>query len=74
MADNVVNFEHASTIEKLIQTLGLEECKRLGFVMDDKGVMCLTTSGGYLVYVEAMGVKSLPEAFAAGYGCAKEHG
>ncbi len=75
MADNVVDFEHAPTIEKLIQSFGLAECKRLGFVMDEDGVLRLTTSGyGYLLFVEARDVKTVQEAFAAGYMVAKEHG
>lgn len=73
MANGVIDFQNMQQIEKLRSTLGDGECRRLGFILDDNGVTVLSTAGfGYLVFVEAAGVTSLPEAFAAGYQCAAE--
>lgn len=74
MANGVIDFQNMQQIEKLRGLLGDKECRRLGFLFDDeRGITALTTAGfGYLVFVEAAGVTSLPEAFAAGYQCAAE--
>jgi hypothetical protein len=65
-----VEFEHMHTIEKLRARFGEDECRRLGFLTEDEGVTCLTAVGlGYLTLVEATGVTSLAEAFAAGFEC-----
>jgi len=74
MANGVIDFHNMQQIEKLRAQLGDAECRRLGFIFDDeKGITALSTAGfGYLVFVEAAGVTSLPEAFAAGYQCAAE--
>lgn len=74
MANSVIDFQNMQQIEKLRAQLGDRECRRLGFIVDDeKGVTALTIAGfGYLIFVEAAGVTSLPEAFAAGYQCAAE--
>ena len=73
MANGVIDFQNMQQIEKLRSALGDGECRRLGFILDDKGVTVLSTAGlGYLLFVEAAGVDSLAEAFAAGYQCAAE--
>lgn len=74
MANGVIDFQNMQQIEKLRGTLGDAECRRLGFLLDDEqGVTVLSTAGfGYLLFVEAAGVTSLPEAFAAGYQCAAQ--
>jgi hypothetical protein len=74
MANGVIDFQNMQQIEKLRGALGDEECRRLGFLFDDdRGITTLSTAGfGYLIFVEAAGVTSLPEAFAAGYQCAAE--
>ena len=62
-------------IEVLEKSLGgIGECQRLGFIFTDgQGVMSLSTAGlGYLLSVEARGITSLAEAFAAGYKCAHD--
>jgi hypothetical protein len=76
MADNVFDMERGPTIETLARLLdGIDECKRLGFVKVDEGVLHLTVSGlGFLLRVRARDVTSVAEAFAAGYDCAKEDG
>lgn len=74
MTDNAFDIESVRQIEALTKALGsLEECKRLGFIFhDQQGVMSLSVAGlGYLLSVEAGGITSLAEAFAAGYECAK---
>ncbi|OYW81709.1 MAG: hypothetical protein B7Z26_04660 [Asticcacaulis sp. 32-58-5] len=74
MATNVVDFHNMQPIERLCKTLGDDECRRLGFLLDDEhGITVLSTAGfGYLLFVEAAGVTSLAEAFSAGYQCAAE--
>lgn len=70
----VIDFQNMQQIQKLVDSLGESECKRLGFVFDDdRGVATLTTAGlGYLIDIEAMGIKTVAEAYAAGYQCAAE--
>ena len=75
MSDNTFDIDSVRQIEKLKKSLGgLAECKRLGFIFEDEGgVMSLSVAGlGYLLNVEARGVTSLAEAFAAGYQCAHD--
>lgn len=75
MSENTFDIESVRQIEALTQELGgLTECKRLGFIFaDEQGVMSLSVAGlGYLLYVKARGVKSLAEAFAEGYQCARD--
>jgi hypothetical protein len=52
----------------------IDECKRLGFVVEDGSkIISLSTAGmGYFVFVKAASVTSVAEAFAAGYQCASE--
>jgi hypothetical protein len=72
---NTFDFETLPQIETLLKSLGgLDECKRLGFIVDDQhGVISLSTAGlGYLIYVRAGGITNLAEAFAAGRQCALE--
>ena len=61
-------------IEALRASLGDAECRRLGFLFEDeRGVTTLSTAGfGHLIFVEAAGVTTLAEAFAAGYECAAD--
>lgn len=75
MSNGVVDFQNLPQIEKLRQTFGEAECRRLGFLVDDeRGAVCLSPVGlGYLLFVEAAGVTSLAEAFAAGYQCATDY-
>ena len=75
MSGNVYDFETGRALEGLVRLLGsLDECKRFGFVFEEENkVMSLSHAGmGYLLFVEAAGVRSLAEAFAAGYQCAAE--
>jgi hypothetical protein len=70
---NAYDIETVRQIEILAKSLGgLAECKRLGFIyQNDDGVMSLSSAGlGYLLYVNARGITSLAEAFAAGRECA----
>lgn len=73
MTDDVVDFHNLPQIEKLRETFGDAECRRLGFIVDDeRGAVCLSPVGmGYLIYVDG-GVTSLAEAFAAGFQCASD--
>ena len=67
--NNAFDFETMRHLDVLAKSLGgLDECKRLGFVHEDKqGVMSVSAAGlGYLLYVRARGITSLAEAFAAG--------
>jgi hypothetical protein len=75
MADNVFDFETLAPLEALIKLLGMDECKRLGFVFEDeKKIMSLSHAGlGYLVFVRARDITDPAEAFAAGYQCAGEY-
>jgi len=73
MSGNTFSIDTVRQVEKLAKSLGgLDECRRLGFVVEDKqGIISLTPVGfGYLTYVEARELKSLAEAFAAGFECA----
>jgi hypothetical protein len=72
MAQNAFDIDSVRQLGVLIKELGLEECKRLDFVYEDKqGVMSLSTAGlGYLLFVKAADVTSLAGAFAAGRECA----
>ncbi|MDE3016309.1 MAG: hypothetical protein KGI29_05225 [Pseudomonadota bacterium] len=75
MSNNVFDIETHRPLEALIQELGgLDECKRLGFVFEDENrIMSLSVAGmGYLLFVKAVGVNSMAEAFAAGYQCAAD--
>lgn len=71
---NVYDFESRPQIEALEKLLGRAECVRLGFLFeDDDGVVRLTVAGfGYLLYVGALEITSVAEAFAAGYQCSRE--
>ena len=70
----VLDFQNMQQIQRLVDILGESECKRFGFLTeDDRGVATLTIAGmGYLIDVQARGIKSLAEAYAAGYQCAAE--
>ncbi len=70
----VFDFQNMQQIRSLVDRLGEAECKRLGFLFDDeRGVATLTTAGlGYLLDIEAAGISTLAEAYAAGYQCAAE--
>ncbi|MGB9067369.1 MAG: hypothetical protein WCC21_02260 [Candidatus Acidiferrales bacterium] len=72
---NTFDFETMAQIEALSKELGgLGECKRLGFIVEDEqGITGLTVAGlGYLLYVRAGAIRTLAEAFAAGFQCAHE--
>lgn len=71
---STVDFQNLQQIETLRSQFGDAECRRLGFIFDDeRGVTVLSAAGlGYLIYVEAAGVTSLPEALAAGFQCAAD--
>ena len=75
MTDNVFDIGSHRTVETLIRELGLDDCRRLGFVIkDENGVMSLSAAGlGYLLFVKARDITHVAEAFAAGYQCAAEH-
>ena len=76
MTQDVLNFDHLRQLDKLKETVGgLDECKRLGFVhIDEQGVQSLSPVGlGFLLFVVAGDVKTLPEAFAAGWQAAINH-
>ena len=76
MTQDVLNFDHLRQLDKLKETVGgLDECKRLGFVhIDEQGVQSLSPVGlGFLLFVVAGDVKTLPEAFAAGWQGAIDH-
>lgn len=70
----VLDFQNMQQIQRLVDILGESECKRLGFLFDDeRGVATLTTAGlGYLIDIQARGITSVAEAYAAGYQCAAE--
>jgi hypothetical protein len=75
MSDNVFDIESHRPLETLIKELGsLDECRRLGFVVEDEnGIMSLSTAGlGYLLFAKARDITDVAEAFAAGYQCAAE--
>jgi len=75
MSQNIYDIDSVRQIEVLEKSLGgLAECKRLGFIFEDaQGIMSLSVAGlGYLLSVEARGITSLAEAFAAGYECAQD--
>jgi len=69
MASKTVDFENMHQIEALIRRIGDAESRRFGFIFDDeRGVTVLSTAGmGFLLFVQAAGVTSVAEAFAAGY-------
>lgn len=76
MTQDVLNFDHLRQLDKLKEIVGgLEECKRLGFVhIDEQGIQSLSPVGlGFLIFVVAGDVKTLPEAFAAGWQAATDH-
>ena len=70
----VFDFQNMQQIQRLLDRLGEVECKRLGFLFDDdRGVATLTTAGlGFLIDIEAQGITTVAEAYAAGYQCAAE--
>jgi len=70
----VLDFQNMQQIQRLVDILGESECKRLGFLFDDdRGVATLTTAGlGYLIDIQARGITSVAEAYAAGYQFAAE--
>ena len=75
MSENTFDIDSVAQIESLVKSLGsLAECKRLGFIFEDKqGIMSLSVAGlGYLLFVKARDVTSPAEAFAAGYLCAHD--
>jgi hypothetical protein len=75
MSSNVYDIGTHRPLEALARLLGgLDECRRLGFVFEDENnVMSLSQAGmGYLLFVDAAGIKGAAEAFAAGYQCAAE--
>lgn len=70
MTQDILAFDHLRQLEKLKEFVGgLEECKRLGFVhVDEQGIQSMSPVGlGFLLYVVAGEIKTLPEAFAAGW-------
>jgi hypothetical protein len=72
---NTFDIETARQIELLAKEVGgLDECKRLGFIFEDKqGIMSLSVTGfGYFLYVRTGAATTLAEAFAAGYQCAHD--
>ena len=75
MTQDVLAFDHLRQLDKLKEIVGgLDECKRLGFVhVDGQGIQSLSTVGlGFLIYVVASDVKTLPEAFASGWQAGTE--
>jgi len=70
----VIDFQNMQQIQCLVDLFGEAQCKRLGFLFDDeRGVATLTTAGmGYLIDVEAGGISTVAEAYAAGYQQAAE--
>jgi hypothetical protein len=75
MSQNTFDINSVRQIEALKQAVGsLDECKRLGFIFEDQqGIMSLSVAGlGFLLYVDARGIANIPEAFAAGYTCARD--
>ncbi|MBP2159122.1 MULTISPECIES: hypothetical protein [Asticcacaulis] len=70
----VLDFQNMQQIQRLTDILGEEECKRLGFLFEDeRGVVTLSTAGlEYLIDIEARGIRTIAEAYAAGYQCAAE--
>jgi hypothetical protein len=73
MSDNVFDIETLRPLEALSKLLGgFDECKRLGFVIeDDDKIMSLSHAGlGYLLFVKARDITDPAEAYAAGYQCA----
>jgi hypothetical protein len=76
MTQDVLNFDHLRQLDTLKETVGgLEECKRLGFVhIDEQGLQSLSPVGlGFLLFIVASDVKTLPEAFAAGWQASIDH-
>lgn len=77
MNKGVIHIDSARQIDSLVNDVGtIEECHRLGFIVqDEQGIAHLTGIGlGYLLYVRTRDIKSVAEAFAAGFQCAKEEG
>lgn len=73
--ENVFSFDHVRQIEKLKELVGgLDECKRLGFIFtDEDGIQEMSVAGmGFLLSVVAKNVKTVAEAFAAGYQIAHD--
>lgn len=75
MTQNTFDINSVRQIEALKSEIGLEEASRLGFISEDEnGVTGLTAVGlSYLLFVKAVGVQSVPEAFAAGWHYADEY-
>jgi hypothetical protein len=61
--------EKKYTIAKLLDDFGKDECLRCGLLAkDDNETLSLTAIGmGYLLDIEASNVKTLHEAYAAGF-------
>ena len=61
--------EKKYTISKLLEDFGKDECLRCGLLAkDDNETLSLTAIGmGYLLDIEASNVKTLHEAYLAGY-------
>ncbi len=74
MASKTVDFQNMHQVDALIGRIGDAESRRLGFIFDDeRGVTVLSPAGfGFLLFVQAAGVTSVAEAFAAGYQCGAE--
>lgn len=75
MRQDILAFDHLRQLDTLKEIVGgLDECKRLGFVhVDGQGVQSLSPVGlGFLIYVVAGEIKTLPEAFAAGWQAGTE--
>jgi hypothetical protein len=71
---NVYDIDYHPQIAKLERQLGRAECMRLGYLMeDDEGIVRVTVAGyGYLLYTGCLDIRTVAEAFAAGYQCARE--
>lgn len=70
----VIDFQNMQQIQRLVDILGESESKRLGFLTDDERcVATLTIAGmGYLIDIQAAGITSVAEAYAAGFQQAAE--
>lgn len=75
MTQDILAFDHLRHLNTLKEIIdGLDKCKRLGFIhVDGQGVQSLSPVGlGFLLYIVAGDVKTLPEAFAAGWQAGTE--
>jgi len=60
--------DHKKTIAKLIEQFGKEDCLKIGLLGKDDETLFLTALGtGFLIDVEAAEIKTLTEAYAAGF-------